>query len=223
MTKPGGIILFLCLVASWSGIAQVRDAQLWMNAEVNRKITPDLTAGIAQEVRIEENITEAGSMLTDAFVHYRLNKRFRIGAAYRFSMKRRVDDSYALRHGWFTDVTFREEVSRLSMKLRLRFQSRYAEDFYSGETGLPESHLRAKLTLKTDPGIRLQPYITGEMFFKVNGRITGSFDQYRISAGVEYPLSRMHSIDLSYKIAQEVQVNKPDTRYVIELGYIFTF
>lgn len=203
--------------------AQVNDAGLWMNAEVEKIITPALSASVTGEVRMNENITEVGTVLTDVGLSYRPWKRFDVGLTYRYSGKRRLDDSYDQRHGWFADATYRVKVKPAVIDLRLRFQSRYTDILTSDDGNIPRNHLRGRVKLKLDLDRRYEPYVSGEAFYRVGGADGMLFDELRCMAGVEVEFNQAHAIDLHYMVTREYQVNNPRTDYVVGIGYHFIF
>lgn len=203
--------------------AQVNDAGLWMSAEAEKILTPALSASVTGEIRMNENITEAGTVLADVGLSYRLWKPFTVGLTYRYSGKRRLDDSYDQRHGWFADAMYRVKVKPAVIDLRLRFQSRYTDILTSDEGNIPRNHLRGRVKLKLDLNRKYEPYLSGEAFYRVGGADGILFDELRCMAGVEYEFNRAHAIDLHYMVTREYNVNNPRTDYVVGIGYHFTF
>ncbi|MCK9203409.1 MAG: DUF2490 domain-containing protein [Bacteroidales bacterium] len=203
--------------------AQVNDAGLWLSAGLEKKITQRLSACFTGEVRMNENITEAGTLLGDIGIKYKFGKRFSADAMFRYTLKKRLDDTYERRFGWYIDGTYREKISFLILNLRTRFQSKYTEFYTSEKTGAPKNHIREKLTLKFDLRKKFEPYAYAEVFFRLNDPENVSFDEFRICGGIEYNFNRMHQIDLKYLICSEINVENPETDYVIGLSYCFTF
>ncbi|MCX6249970.1 MAG: DUF2490 domain-containing protein [Bacteroidetes bacterium] len=224
------LFLFLTFVSSRVFSQPQNDAGLWLDINVEKKITHVFSVTFTEELRMNENITEAGTLLSDLGLEYRFLKKFRIGAHYRYTSKRRLDDSYDNRHRWYVDVHYKEKVRPVTLVLRLRYQSQYT-DIYSSEKGMvPKDHLVPKLTIKYDLKCKYEPYIYGETYYIVGSRAEHKYnpagnplDQWRICAGVEYTINRMHMIDLHYLVNKEENVKDPVTSYVVGLSYYFTF
>jgi hypothetical protein len=216
-------LLFILLLAWNSLSSQVNDAQLWLSVNLEKKLTPALAIGFTEEVRLNENMTEAGTIFSELGFTYRFWKRFRVGGTYRFSLKRRLDDTYERLNSWYLDGSYREKFNPVSLILRLRYQSRYAETFTSERAEIPKNHLRTKLTVRYDLQKKFEPYAYAETFFRTGVPASLSFDQLRICAGIEYSFSRMHMIDLHYLICREYNVVNPETYYVIGASYYLTF
>lgn len=222
MRKSLRIFLFLSVFGIVKfGFAQVNDAQAWLNIELEKKITQAFSAGFTQEVRLNENISEVGTIYSDIGVGYRFSQRFKAGISYRFTLKRRLDDTYEKRHSWYAEGSYREKFKPVELALRLRYQSRYDEANTNENAGNAENHLRTKLNVNFDLDRKYAPYLFGEAFFRLGYSPYQSFDELRFGGGVEYSFNRRNKLNLSYFISKEIGVNDPQTAYVIGAGYYF--
>jgi hypothetical protein len=220
---PGYLLLFFLVMTGNRMIAQVNDAQMWLSANVEKKLTPALSLEFTGEMRMNENITEVGTLFSDLGFSYRFPKRFRLGASYRFMLKRRPDDTYERLNSWYAEGSYREKFKPIGLALRLRYQSRYTEAFTAEKSGIPKNHIRTKLTVKYDLQKKFEPYLYAETFFRNGVPASMSFDQLRLCAGIGYTFNRMHMIDLHYLICREYHAVNPETNYVIGIEYYFTF
>lgn len=223
ISMRGAVILIVFMAGFLPLHAQVNDAQLWMTAGVEKRITRSLSAEFTQEIQMDENITEVGTIYSEPGLSYRFSPKFRAGVACRFSLKRRMDDHYEQRLSWHAQVTYREKINPVQMIFRLRYQSRYDDAFTSPETSVANQHFRTRVTLKYDTDRKFEPWIYGETYFRTGSGFTQAFDQLRLSAGVEYRISQHHMIDLYYLVSREYNVNNPETDYITGIGYSFTF
>jgi hypothetical protein len=218
------MLAFLCLFFDAPGLySQVNDAGLWISVNAEKKITAAFSACFTEELRMNENITEAGTVFSDIGLYYKIGKRFKVSASYRFTKKRRLDDSYDSRHGFYIDLGFKEKVRPFALLARVRYQSQYT-DVYTSEKGeVPKSHAVLKITLKYEDLGRVVPYVYAESYYRVNNALYSAFDQLRLCGGIEYTLNRMHAVDIHYLFNKEYNVKHPETDYVIGIGYYFTF
>ena len=216
------IFLFLLLAGSMAS-AQVSDAGLWMSVNIDKKVTQALSFSLTQEVRMNENITEVGNILTDLGASYRFGKHFRVGAGYRYSRQRRVDDSYDTRHRFNIDLIWREKIQRTLLSLRFRYESQFTDMYTSPEGLTPKSMIMPRLEVKYNLPGKFEPFVYGEPYFKINNLVYGPFVQMRLCGGVAYSFNRMHSVDLYYLYQKEYNVKHPQTDYVIGIGYNLTF
>jgi hypothetical protein len=217
------------LVTGWlflAGVfaqAQVQDAGLWMEVNIEKKITPSLSASFTEEVRLYENITEVGQFFSDLGLSYRIWKNLRIGANYRYIREKRLDDTYGTMHRWYAEASYRQKMKPLTFILRLRYFAQYKDSHVSETDEIPRDHVAAKLTIRYNAKYHLEPFVSAEAFFRVNHLVYGPFDQLRVRAGIGYAFNRMHSVDLYYGITKEYNVKHPETDYVIGLGYNLVF
>jgi hypothetical protein len=223
INKRPGIILLLILVLAGNNLrSQVNDAQLWLSANLEKKVTPVFSVLFTEEVRLDENITEVGTTYSDIGITYRFLKKFKAGASYRFTSKRRLDDTYAKFNSWYVEGYYREKFKPVSLIFRARYQSRYAEAFSSEKAAIPRNHFRTKLTVKYDLHRKFEPYVYAETFFRL-GTPMQSFDQLRLCAGIEYSFNRMHMVDVHYLFCREYNAVNPETDYIVGLSYYLTF
>jgi hypothetical protein len=207
------------LLSSFYLTAQVNDAGLWLNLDVEKKITQKFSAEFSQALRYNENITEIGTSLSEIGLSYKVIKPLTVGAAYRFSQKKRVDDFYSNRHRFSFNISYKIKVNQFKISLREQFQSSYKDIGVSADGGIAKNHLRSKITLAYDLEKKYTPYVSYEMYYEIGEYI----DNTRYKAGVEYEINKFHIVEISYMIEKEINVNKPWTNYVIGLGYKLTF
>jgi long-subunit fatty acid transport protein len=217
------LLLLFILLAGNAVHAQVNDAQLWMSAAVEKRLTPALSIEFQEEIRMVENMTEIGTIYSDLGISYRFMKKFKAGVAYRFALKRRLDDTYERFNSWYVEGTYREKIKPIVLALRVKYQSKYAEAFTSEKSYLAKNHLRTKLTIKYDLQKKYEPYVYAETYFQARGPSGEMFDQLKLCAGVEYEINRMHALDLHYLFCREFNEKNPETDYVIGVGYSYSF
>jgi hypothetical protein len=214
------LFILFCAIAAKS---QVSDAGLWTSINLEKQISKKFSVSLSEEVRLNENISEVGSFFTDFGLNLKLNKFVRFGAYYRYSNKRRVDDSYSERHRYYFDVTLRGKYRFFTLSLRSRFQSQYDDNHSSPEGKTAENYSRNKLSLKYELNKKINFYTSYEIYTPLRSYDQVFKDNTRYSLGLEYSFNKMHSIDLSYMIQQESNVKNPWTDYVVCLGYNFGF
>ncbi len=227
--KPLGRLIACLMLLVCSGrmlSAQVNDAGLWMSVSVEKKLTQKFAINVAEEFRMNENITELGTFFTDAGVSYKINKYFKCSANYRFTNKRRLDDSYSKRHRYYVDLTFRKKFKPIIFQLKTEFRGEYKDINSSDDGKVPSYYSVNKLTIKYDLQKKLQPYLYVEFFspLKHPGHHLGVFmDQAKYCIGTEYVINRMHTLDFFYLFQKEYNVKDPLSEYVIGVGYSLNF
>ncbi|HNX43962.1 MAG TPA: DUF2490 domain-containing protein [Bacteroidales bacterium] len=217
------LILFLPFIPGYLS-AQTNDAQLWMGVNLEKKLTPEFSLYFAEELRMNENITEAGTIFSDLGLGYSITPGLKVSANYRFISKRRIDDSYSMRHRYYFDLSYRHKFMPLILSVRARYQSQYTDILSSEDGKIPENYERTRLKLGFDTGKAFEPYLTTEAFIPVGKQYDSPvIDCMRYTAGMEYKFYNRHSIDAWYMIQHEMNVPDPETDFVIGLGYSFVF
>jgi hypothetical protein len=214
------VVIFVLLCNS-SAISQDKDAQLWTSLSIEAKLVKKLTANVSQELRFNENITEAGTIYSDFGLEYKINKYFQVAVNYRFVEKRRRDNNYSYRHRMYVDIKFEKKLKPMKIQVRSRIQDEYANIGRESEGGIAEYYLRNKFSLKWDTEKPITPYLSVELFSPLKSRYYGAFDNIRAATGVEYAFSKHHKIDIFYMIQKEINVSRPETDFVMGLGYSF--
>jgi hypothetical protein len=217
-----GIVFLFLAFSGMIAYSQVNDAGLWLSLNVEQKITPAISISFSEEMRMYENITEVGAVFSDIGLTCKFGSRFKISANYRFTNKRRLDDSYDNRQRYYFDFTYREKLTPVILLFRARFLSQYTDIFKSPTGKIADYYSRTKLTVKLDIFKRIKPYLYAESFFKMNNPEGILFNNSRYCAGVEFSFNRLHMVDLFYMIQKECNVNNPETYYIVGIGYYFT-
>jgi len=187
--------------------------------ECRKKITQKFSTQITQSFRLNENFSELGTSFSEIGVNYKVLKRFSIGATYRFSQKRKIDDFYSMRHRYNIDVSYKLKIKKLSITLRERFQSRY-KDYGNREKGnVPKNYFRSKVTMRYNLNKKYTPFVSGELFYQISEQI----DNLRFKAGFDYEFNKFSTLNMYYMIDKEVNVKNPWTNYVIGIGYTYSF
>ena len=211
----------LALLFSSPLMGQEKDAGLWTSVNLEAKLVKKLSFNISEELRFNENVTELGAAFTDAGFSYKLNKHFQFAVNYRFIQRRRMDNYYSYRHRFYADIKYSHKLKPFELSFRTRFQDQISDIGRASDGGIPEYYLRNKLSLKWDTKKAYSPYISIELFSPLNYPRLNAFDAMRTTAGVEYEFSKHHKIDVYYMIQKVVNVSKPETDFIVGLGYFY--
>jgi hypothetical protein len=215
------LAFIICGYSSNSIYAQQRDAGLWTSISLDVKVTQKLTAGVSQEFRFNENVSELGTYFTDAGLGYKISKNLQVAANYRFIQKRRVDDSYSPRHRFYLDVKFRKKIKPFNFQLRSRLQDQYADIGRAADGGIAEYYSRNKFSLEWDNRKSFKPFVSVELFSPLNYPREYAFDNMRYVAGIELAYSKHHNFEFFYMIQKEFHAANPVTDYIAGVGYLF--
>lgn len=226
------VAFIVSMIAGGQGYAQVNDAGLWTSVTLEKKLTQRFSVTISEEARFVENISELGQYFTEAGLAYRFGKNegIRLSTNYRYSNRRRVDDSFSSRHRYNVDLAFRKAFGPIVPIFRTRFQSQYT-DYNTSETGkLPQNYSRNKLTLKYDPGKRYEPFISAELFtpLALKGGLSNAFDNLnydnmRFAAGLDFEFNERSILNVAYIHDREFNVVNPQRNWITAIGFTYAF
>src|SRR3989339_1601 len=217
------LYIFFIIIFPIMSVAQINDAGAWLSLNAEKKITPDFSITLSEEARLNENFSEPGSFFTDAGVSYRINKLVKLSANYRFIQKRKLNDSYNLRHRFYFDISLRHKIKPLVFMFRTRLQQQQNEIYEADDDLCFYYYSRNKFTLKADLDKNYVPYFYIESYTPLNSPIQVFLDKVRYCAGFEYKLNRRHSFDLFYLIQKEYNEVNPVTDFIMGVGYNLVF
>ncbi len=213
------ILLLAGVLFSPRAVAQVNDAGLWGSINIEKKFTRKFSLHFSEELRLNENFSELGTIYSELTGEYKFSKTFSLSGGYRFILKRQKEDFYNSRHRYLVNLNVKRKFGKIATNTRVRFQSQYTAYNSSEDGQVPDNYLRTKLGLKYSTGKKYKPFVSGELFFDLNNPDGLLWDNYRASAGIEYEFSVRSNIELGYMIDREVNVSDPLTNYIISIGW----
>ncbi|MBN8702547.1 MAG: DUF2490 domain-containing protein [Bacteroidetes bacterium] len=217
------IYTLLLFFSTLVGFSQTKDASVWIGNSFEVDINKKIAATITEEIRFDENISELGTFFTDIGLEGKLSKKMSLGVNYRNIRRRRLDDSYALRHRFYADVNIRQKTERITFTYRLRYEMQYsniaAADFGSSGDGFTaRNRIRNRVGVRLNTEKKVKPYFTIELF---NYPKTYQFDM-RYNAGIDYKMSKKYALTFFYQLNNEFGVNNPQSDYTIGVGQKFS-
>jgi len=203
--------------------SQDKDFGLWYNIVVEHEFTKKLEVDLQTTVRTFDNASKIEEGFIEGEIAYKITKFLSAAASYRISENIEDDDTYHLRHKWFVGLKGDIEIWHLDISGRVRYQERYKTYFEDEEDKIPDSHFRFKLktTYKT-PSFPLNPFIEAELFCPIFKESDVVIDKKRFSAGIEYKISKKHSVEIEYLFQRDYQPKLTDD-HIVALDYKFKF
>jgi len=206
-----------------TGYGQDSDFGVWygLNAEysVSKKVEVDVSAMI----RTFNNASEIEQSYLEGGIGYKLNKYFSVAGSYRASNKLENNSEYHFRHKLFADAKTTVPIGNFSASLRLRFQVQKKTFIENVKDKIPDYHSRLKLKLiYKSPGFPLNPYISVESFSQLFKNADRIFDKNRFASGIEYKISKKHSIEAEYIFERDFEPHISDMS-IASLSYNFKF
>jgi hypothetical protein len=215
-----GIFLFLSALPA---LSQSNDFGIWYSVGLKHEIGNKLELNVSAVVRTFENAGRVDQGFLEAGVDYKLLKFLNAGLYYRLSDALEDDSKYHIQHKLFLDVRGTAKLSDLSLSARLRFQSRFRTYFEYVDDKIPDYTLRLKLKAGYNtPSFPVNPYVYYEPFFPLNKDPERVLGKFRAAAGIEFKISKKHSIDAEYIFERDYL---PDISNInlISLSYNFKF
>jgi hypothetical protein len=106
--------------------------------------------------------------------------------------------------------------------LREKFQSTYINEDIKGFDYSPENYFRSRLQISWDiKGNKLKPYASAEMHYQLNNPEGNEVDNWRYTAGMEFPLSKKLDLDTYLRLSHELNVKNPVDLYLIGINLKF--
>ncbi len=212
--------MFLGLLVIFSGIsgtAQEKDYGTWLAVDVTKELTKRLDLEFEEEVRVFREFSEISRFATTGGISYTVAKFLRAGAGYTWIYRHDVKDSFwENRHRYYLQLTGRQKVGRLAFSLREKFQSTYIDEDIKGFDYSPENYLRSRFQLVWDvKNSSMEPYGSVEMHYQLNNPDGNEVDNWRYTAGIEFPLSKKLILDTYLRLDHEVNVKNPVDLYLV--------
>jgi hypothetical protein len=222
MSRKHVLGIFIFVLLSVVAYSQVNDAGLWINIGIEKKITQAWALEYEHCTRLNDNISEAGSIINELGVNYKFDKKTQISLFYRLNLQRQLNNMYIPVSRFYVDFSHRIKPGTLVIVGRLRFQHQQKNSLFYDFDGSTANTIRPKISLKY-PVANFSPYLSGEVYLPIFYNEYKPIDKIRVEAGLEYDISKQQSVDLGYLIQREFFENNPKTDFVIQLGYKFSF
>jgi hypothetical protein len=202
--------------------AQQRDAGIWLSASGKAQLNPLWSVVLSEELRLQNNMSEVGSVFTDAGMEYAPLPGWRFSLNYRLILKQRVDRTFSTRHRGYFDARYRHRFQKAELIGRVRFQQQYADMFSSAEGLIPDYYLRSELSWRYRMAPAFRPGLSIEVFQPLSPRNWPDPDQLRLTCNLRWELNKAHAMDLFWIYQQEFNVKRPETDFVVGVGYVFS-
>ena len=163
---------------------------------------------VSEQIRFDQDISKFESNLIDIGVQYKPLDFMKFAAFYR--LKSRTDEK---NHVMILSAYAEKEIKRLSMEYRLRFDNEPNQDKDN------EYYLRNRLELYYNIKGPVDPFISGELFYRFNYDKGDRFNSYRLRIGTDFKIAKNQKLTLHYTYDSEFNMKKIDIKRVIGLFY----
>lgn len=191
-------------------------------------ITKRLDAEFGGGARFCNNSSELDRLSAEGGVGYAVIKKWLdLEAGYSFiaDWNGGSKQYYTYRHRYSVGLDLYHKVyTRLNMDLRVKWQSTYRSTQYKTYAQNPKDYLRIKLGADYKiKGKNIYPYLSAESFVTTNSIDGNGLVDMRYRIGGKYHLNKHNAFDLGFQIDDEMNVGKPEDRFMLCVGYKYKF
>lgn len=223
-----GLVLVFLLATTWEPlfgqeIKVIRDFKLWSGVELEKSVGKNWKFMLEEEVRLQKNATEAGSILTEAGVEYTVDKNISLEAVWRYTRNRKKNNAFENRSRYAFDLNYEGELRALALHARLRYQKE-VESLNLFDLKIPyEKHFRTRVEFRYLQSGKFEPFVSAELFQLYELNSYPEFEKCRVLAGARIDVSKHGDAKISYGFDRELNSFFPSTYYILKLNYTFKF
>jgi len=212
--------------------AQTNDFGTWTN--VTLKSTPGKwDISFEAELRTRDNASEIQRWSIGLEGGYKPVKHLETGLGYQLIDLHDTEyDDYQLRSRYYVYLLGKYKTGNFNFQIRERLQvtTKDATDRIkeSGETDTyrisPDVVWRNKVRCFYNiPHFPVNPSFAVETFYQLNNPEGNSFEKIRFELAFTYKVIRHHALEISGITDREIHVAQPVHRYILGIGYVYTF
>lgn len=221
--------------ALWSAgfVSAQNDFGLWSGIDVRVPLTGKLDAGLEVQARFRDNVHRVDNTFLSPYLRYDVVKNFRVAAAYRMTNEADAGSLFGgiNTHRLSLDLEGRNLIDLLAEKSRFNagVRVRYTHETTGGDRN--NDYLRGQLEIKYNlPKIKLEPQLSGELFYHFNDQFSysftevrsgGRFNRYRVRLGLNYPLNKRMEVQAFYMLQSKIET--PKKEFILGIGYTYQF
>ena len=198
-----------------------RDFETWSSVTLFYKPVKKLRIGLNVQIRLKDNSSTIDVYFTQLSLRYALPSDVSLVAAGRFI--RENDDvgkiqGYENHFRWHADLRYKNEIDRLELKYRLRYQSK-------DELGITTDAVRSAWRFRLGASYNIRkwkwdPTLTAEIF---NG-LTFNDGPYkmRYTLGTEYKTKDLGTFGLFYRMERSMRMDPLEITDIAGFNYEYT-
>jgi len=215
-------LIWPILLLVFAGVArsQTRDAGGIASVSVSQSFSKKWGAKIEQEFRFNQNYSVYSRAATSLGASYGLvPKRLKAEAEYVF-IHQNVITSYEIRQRASLGLLAKIDYRQSDFSWQSRIQSTWRNEDYGDYKFNPKYVWRNKLKYSyTVFGSCYKPYVSAEIFCPLNTKNGMLLDGVRGVIGCEYRINKHSSVDLFYRIDQDLQKANSQTMFYTGVGW----
>ncbi len=207
--KKNFLLVLLTLSTTVIQSQLITDTELWQGNTLKVDLSERFRLDIGQQFRLHQTVSSLKNAFTEFGLKYKINNSFSIKPGYRVILQGNdlIRDRYQL------DVKYKwkKQDFPLSFGYRARFQQ-----VVERLTRRQFTHLRNKAYASFNLSKVVDPFVTGELFFRFNNR--NQMDRARFTIGLEWKLTSDLNLETYYRFQRELFIdNIPEGDHIIGL------
>lgn len=219
MKRPFLAVLVTLLPLSL--FSQTKDFGIWYGASAGIPITRYLEFNLGGEIRTFEDASKVNEGFGEIGLSLKLIKFLSVAGTYRLTSKIEHEAGYYLRHKFMADIKGKTNIGRVGLSCRLRFQDQVRTYIKNATDEEPDYYGRIKLETNYNiPKSHFEPVLYFETFARLFRSTEKRFDKYRLSAGLDYNISKKQRVGVAY-IFQKSYLPGLSDMNILSLSYDF--
>ena len=184
------MMLALSYLAAFSSLTLAQtDDQMWFSSGVRYRPKKKIRVDVTQHLRMDQDISRIGSVITETGLSKSFKSGFRIGGAYRFQMSSKTKVQLEPRHRIDLYGRYKNEIGPLEFAYRLQFQEKYESD----DEQPWSTRIRNRIGIGYDTDTPFSPKVSSEVFSDIGDEVW--FSKWRATAALRYKISKRHLVE----------------------------
>jgi hypothetical protein len=212
-------VLFL-FIFSINAVGQQTSFQVWTETGVRGKITKKLDWNLSLTNRIQDY--KLVTMFPQFSLKYKVLDWFKPSIDYRLISNREDNGNYTNNHRINFNLQFEQEIKRLSVGFRFRYQYSF-KGFSTNYEPEFDNAIRLKPSLSYDiKKSYFTPIFSSEFFFNPSvGPFGERLTRIRTFFGLDINLKGPHELQVGYFFDQKINLPRSNTRNVLNVQYSY--
>ena len=202
--------------------SQSDDFQLWTRVSIKWDLSNTTRVYAEEELRFFENISRLDKNNTEIGISQEFSDRWEGTLFYRLINNRSLEGFYESDHRFAAQLTYTYALGDWQFWGTPRIQLTYDDFGRSANWQIPDTYLRTEFGLSKEFKQRgLEPHFDVEFWYPIERGHPVFFDEYRITAGMQYKVDKTRRWDFFYRYQSEFQVSNPDASHILGISYAF--
>lgn len=196
---------------------------IWYGISAEHKLIKKLDLKLSSDLRTFNNASQVDQAFIEGGLAYKLNDFLSTAGSYRFTGKLEDDSRYHIRHKWFAEIKGSLPFNDFTFSARLMLQIMKRTYYEDEDDEIPDyaGRMKLKATYNT-PKFPLNPFLYVETFTPLFTKSEELIDKERLSAGLEYKISKKHAIETGYILERNSSPQKVSS-HIIYITYDLNF